>query len=676
MIATPPFLLFCALGFWGMRTGMLVPAVMLGGLLESSRWVAFRWEFSSAELRRVWDLCVILVLGALVYLVVSDQASNPFFTLVQWLPLLFTPIMLAQAFGQRDALPSTTFSILLRAGRPTDAEPSSINVSHPYLAVSVLAASAVNEPGTPYLAGLAILAGWALWRARARRVPAAAWVLVFALGFGGSLWLGSGLTRLQAALDGRLTAWVLEWMRQEFDPGESRTSLGQVGRLKQSGRIVLRVESGESPPELLRTASYDLFNNTTWFATRKEFVELTSTTEDGYWKLIANKSPRRAVTVACYLRKGNGVIPLPHGAAELDQLPALRLQTNALGVVRTVQAPGLVRYVARHGPGLSTDCPPDETTDLEVPDTARGFLRELLSGLDLTRAPAETIVSRLADFFQEKFTYSLSLPSAGPRLPHGPSHLERFLLTTRSGHCEYFATAAVLLLREAGIPARYATGYAVQESAGRGRYLVRERHAHAWVIYYDRASETWLEFDPTPAGWAAREAAAASGWEGFRDFFSQIWFALARWRWLADRSTLQNYVLGLLAPLVLILAYRLMTARRGSQRPRRDDNEASRKAGLPGHDSEFYAIEQALAARHLGRLEHETVTDWLRRLQSTQAIAPVNADRLEPICDLHHRLRFDPAGLPESGRAELRQRAREWIDAFHHRGNGGTGTES
>jgi transglutaminase-like putative cysteine protease len=45
--------------------------------------------------------------------------------------------------------------------------------------------------------------------------------------------------------------------------------------------------------------------------------------------------------------------------------------------------------------------------------------------------------------------------------------LARFLLRTRSGHCEYFATATVLLLRQLGIPARYAVGYAVHEASGR-----------------------------------------------------------------------------------------------------------------------------------------------------------------------------------------------------------------
>ncbi|MBT8330725.1 MAG: transglutaminase-like domain-containing protein, partial [Deltaproteobacteria bacterium] len=42
-----------------------------------------------------------------------------------------------------------------------------------------------------------------------------------------------------------------------------------------------------------------------------------------------------------------------------------------------------------------------------------------------------------------------------------PKNIENFLTRSRSGHCEYFATATVLLLRQAGIPARYARGYSV-----------------------------------------------------------------------------------------------------------------------------------------------------------------------------------------------------------------------
>ena len=62
--------------------------------------------------------------------------------------------------------------------------------------------------------------------------------------------------------------------------------------------------------------------------------------------------------------------------------------------------------------------------------------------------------------------------------------MSRFLLRTRSGHCEYFATATVLLLRQLGIPARYAVGYAVHEATGR-KYVVRQRDAHAWCLVWN-----------------------------------------------------------------------------------------------------------------------------------------------------------------------------------------------
>ena len=77
------------------------------------------------------------------------------------------------------------------------------------------------------------------------------------------------------------------------------------------------------------------------------------------------------------------------------------------------------------------------------------------------------------------------------------SALSHFLLQSRAGHCEYFATATVLLLRAAGIPARYCRGYAVQEfSKLENRFIVRDRHAHAWTLAY--VDGIWTNFDTTP----------------------------------------------------------------------------------------------------------------------------------------------------------------------------------
>ena len=67
--------------------------------------------------------------------------------------------------------------------------------------------------------------------------------------------------------------------------------------------------------------------------------------------------------------------------------------------------------------------------------------------------------------------------------------LSRFLLKTRAGHCEYFATATVLLLRELGIPARYAVGYAVHETS-RQRLRRALRDAHAWCLVWNEQTES------------------------------------------------------------------------------------------------------------------------------------------------------------------------------------------
>jgi transglutaminase-like putative cysteine protease len=75
--------------------------------------------------------------------------------------------------------------------------------------------------------------------------------------------------------------------------------------------------------------------------------------------------------------------------------------------------------------------------------------------------------------------------------------IDEFLFETKQGHCEYFATSMVLMLRTLNIPARLATGYSVdQQNAVTGYFEVRQRHAHAWVEAYI-AGHGWMTFEPT-----------------------------------------------------------------------------------------------------------------------------------------------------------------------------------
>ena len=112
-------------------------------------------------------------------------------------------------------------------------------------------------------------------------------------------------------------------------------------------------------------------------------------------------------------------------------------------------------------------------------------------------------------------TFSYATYREAP-VPAGSTALGDFLQRSKSGHCEYFAAATTLLLRSAGIPARYATGYAVLEhSALEKAYLVRARHAHAWSRAW--IDGRWIDVDTTPPSWFDEEARDAAFWQGALD---------------------------------------------------------------------------------------------------------------------------------------------------------------
>ncbi|HUO33616.1 MAG TPA: DUF3488 and transglutaminase-like domain-containing protein [Candidatus Acidoferrum sp.] len=93
------------------------------------------------------------------------------------------------------------------------------------------------------------------------------------------------------------------------------------------------------------------------------------------------------------------------------------------------------------------------------------------------------------------YTYTLDLTGTP-----GMDPMAHFLFQSKSGNCEYFASAMVLLLREEGVPARYVTGFLAGEyNDVAGDYIVRASDAHAWVeVYFPRYG--WITFDPTPPG--------------------------------------------------------------------------------------------------------------------------------------------------------------------------------
>jgi hypothetical protein len=437
----------------------------------------------------------------------------------------------------------------------------------------------------------------------------------------------------------------------------------------------MRIESppGTAVPRLLHEATYSHLSNNVWLAGASRFTALTPGADGTRWDLSADRRPFSTVTVSKSLINNKAMLAVPAGAFRIEDLPVEELSANNLGALKVQTGPALVRYRVRYAPGAGFRSAPLEQ-DRIVPRRLNDVLQRTLAKLEVTapstadestgERPGDTsepaaaqVVRALYRYFSENFRYTLDLTASAEQL----HPVEDFLLGTRAGHCEYFATATVLLLRAAGIPARYATGYAVQEySPLEQAWLVRRRHSHSWAVAW--IDGQWVAVDTTPAQWFAEEAQGAPWWQVVYDTVSWLWHRFSRWRLegTGDESDSNNLLWALL-PLGLILAWRVAKSRRVNRARNASVRTAKPTGVVPrGTDSEFYRIEEKLRELGLQRPRHCSPRTWLSEL-ARQGQLPAGTQHFEELISLHYRLRFAARGLDAGQRRRLVQGVERWL---------------
>lgn len=177
----------------------------------------------------------------------------------------------------------------------------------------------------------------------------------------------------------------------------------------------------------------------------------------------------------------------PPGSA-LDADHSLRSRSNLSTLTRwRLQSapPSLYRDALR---------PYERQQALQLPD---GFNPRTAALARQWRADAgnndAAIVARALDWIRARFAYSLTTP-----LP-GRDGVDEFLFDQQVGFCQHFSSAFVVLMRNAGIPARVVTGFAGGVRNPYGNYwVVRRMDAHAWAEVW-LPERGWVRVDPTAA---------------------------------------------------------------------------------------------------------------------------------------------------------------------------------
>ncbi len=135
-------------------------------------------------------------------------------------------------------------------------------------------------------------------------------------------------------------------------------------------------------------------------------------------------------------------------------------------------------------------------------------------------ATRERYVTRLEDWLRSRHRYELSGP------PTRAEPIGEFLLRTRAGNCQHFASAMAVICQLQGIPARVVGGYRGGEyNEVADLHLVREKDAHSWVEVYI-PGWGWSSYDPTP-GLSREETAEVVWFPEVRNYLDYLQFQWA-----------------------------------------------------------------------------------------------------------------------------------------------------
>lgn len=278
-----------------------------------------------------------------------------------------------------------------------------------------------------------------------------------------------------------------------------------VGPRRDSNRVAMEVKAAHSGITYLRGMTYGVYTGNSWELLPEELytdleIENGLTTQlqvDVQYMSIRPRSREAILYTPYYLSpsydEGTPVVDAyveNTGNTRLYEMPYYNLPSlgSNLAAIGT--------YLNLADPSDSAFTPePSEYEEFvyeyytQLPADTRNAALELARswGLD-----ASSTRSQIAQIVSLSAVYDLETA----KMPSGADFAIWFLKESDTGYCVHFASAATVMLRALGCPARYVTGYLTQTEADQWTTVTQES-AHAWCEYY-WPGIGWLPLEATP----------------------------------------------------------------------------------------------------------------------------------------------------------------------------------
>jgi transglutaminase-like putative cysteine protease len=449
--------------------------------------------------------------------------------------------------------------------------------------------------------------------------------------------------------------------------------LGDIEEIALSRREVMRVFTGY--PQRLRARVFTHFDGRAWrvepamhSADLEAVPHSGRSREDGWLERVPGTllrvpglPPPSAATVQTKIVQAvfNGGALVAPVAPTLIRLPSRGARIDSYGILTPSPSAELELYAIENEPGSPQLAFEDEDASaLGLPADLDPRVAALAARLSAAAASPEERVAETLRFLARGYRYSLRVGRFESRQP-----VAEFLFEKKRGYCEYFATAAALLLRLQGLPTRYVTGFNVRDDSSQGgHYLVRESDAHAWIDVR-LPGRGFVEVDPTPAAQYAElhrrsDGALARFLESLRALAAE---AAARVRggglwagcsWLL--RALRAPLLAVFGAVGVALLLRVLRKRAWGRRP-----PAGHASHVPPPLGALVAsVEVEWRRRGHARPAHRALREHLERIPQ-QELSPAWRSASAAVIDCFYRARFGSTTVAGGEIAELRRRLEE-----------------
>lgn len=265
-------------------------------------------------------------------------------------------------------------------------------------------------------------------------------------------------------------------------------NLAALGRRIESMATVMEVTAEMGGTLYLRGQDYDIYDGKGWTASPHRVEDLSYQGLSLGYVTVETRGKLEQLYLPYYPRDAASLI-----GGKVDNSRLATQYTYA----RTGFAEDLGTMLSREKYLASVNgssYQPQEAY-LSLPQSTQAEARALLSGILTEEATATEKAEKIAAFVRSSAVYDLN-PGRMPDIEE--DFALWFLRSSDKGYCVHFATATTVLLRAAGVEARYVSGYMARVKSEETAAITGE-NAHAWAEYYEPLLDVWLVLESTPA---------------------------------------------------------------------------------------------------------------------------------------------------------------------------------